>query len=80
MSAKLREEWLTILASQKALSLNGRKISAKPDLQTIPVLATFFGVTIDELLGYLPQLSKDEIQKLYWTIPIPLPYQILIKR
>ena len=38
---------------------------SKPDIGTLPLLATFFDVSIDELLGYAPQLSDDQIQKLY---------------
>ncbi len=36
-----------------------------PDILILPELAAFFDVTIDELLGYEPQLSKEQIQKLY---------------
>lgn len=36
-----------------------------PDMTLLPQLATFFNVTVDELLGYEPQLSKEQIQKLY---------------
>lgn len=33
-----------------------------PDFPTLPRLATFFGVTVDELIGYEPQLSRDRIR------------------
>jgi len=36
-----------------------------PDILILTELAAFFDVTIDELLGYEPQLSKEQIQKLY---------------
>lgn len=36
-----------------------------PDIMLLPQLATFFDVTLDELLGYEPQLSKEQIQKIY---------------
>lgn len=36
-----------------------------PDILLLPRLAAFFDVTIDELLGYEPQLSKEQIQKIY---------------
>ena len=36
-----------------------------PDITILPQLATFFDVTVDELIGYTPQLSKEQIQKLY---------------
>ena len=36
-----------------------------PDVLLLPRLASFFDVSIDELLGYEPQLSKEQIQKIY---------------
>ncbi|MCF2680063.1 helix-turn-helix transcriptional regulator [Faecalicatena contorta] len=36
-----------------------------PDILLLPQLAAFFDVTIDELLGYAPQLSKEQMQKIY---------------
>lgn len=36
-----------------------------PDILILPRLAAFFDVTIDELLGYKPQLGKEQIQKIY---------------
>lgn len=36
-----------------------------PDIIILPMLAAFFDVTVDELIGYVPQLSKEQIQKWY---------------
>lgn len=36
-----------------------------PDILLLPKLATFFNLSIDELLGYKPQMTKENIQKLY---------------
>lgn len=36
-----------------------------PDILLLPVLAAFFDVTVDELLGYEPQLSREQIQAVY---------------
>lgn len=36
-----------------------------PDILLLPQLAAFFDVTIDELLGYEPQLSKEQMEKIY---------------
>lgn len=36
-----------------------------PDVLMLPQLATFFDVTIDELLGYEPQLSAEQSIKIY---------------
>lgn len=39
-----------------------------PDIMILPQLAAFFDVTIDELMGYEPQLSKEQMQKIYYEI------------
>lgn len=36
-----------------------------PDLLLLPKLASFFDVSVDELIGYEPQLSPEQIQKTY---------------
>ena len=36
-----------------------------PDILMLPQLATYFDVKVDELLGYVPQLSKEQIDRLY---------------
>lgn len=36
-----------------------------PDILLLPLLAAFFNVTVDELIGYRPQLSREQIQKTY---------------
>jgi len=36
-----------------------------PDITFLPQLATLFNISIDELMGYEPQLSKEDIRKLY---------------
>lgn len=36
-----------------------------PDILLLPKLASFFDITIDELLGYEPWLGKEQIQKIY---------------
>lgn len=36
-----------------------------PDITLLPKLAAYFNVTVDELIGYSPQLSKEEIKQLY---------------
>lgn len=39
-----------------------------PDIMILPQLAAFFDVTIDELMGYEPQLSHEQIQKIYYEL------------
>ena len=36
-----------------------------PDILLLPELATYFNVSVDELLGYSPQLTKEDIKKIY---------------
>ena len=36
-----------------------------PDILLIPELATYFNISLDELLGYSPQLTKEDIKKIY---------------
>lgn len=36
-----------------------------PDILLLPVLASFFDISVDELIGYEPQMSKEEVGKLY---------------
>ena len=36
-----------------------------PDILLLPRLAAYFDVSIDNLMGYIPQLSKEQIQMVY---------------
>jgi len=36
-----------------------------PDIAFLPQLATYFNISIDELMGYTPQMSKENIRVLY---------------
>jgi len=36
-----------------------------PDITFLPQLATYFNISIDDLMGYEPQMSKEDISKLY---------------
>lgn len=36
-----------------------------PDITFLPQLAAYFNISIDELIGYSPQLTKEDIKKLY---------------
>lgn len=36
-----------------------------PDVLILPQLAAYFDVTIDELLGYEPRLSREQTDRLY---------------
>lgn len=54
-----------------------------PDILLLPQLASFFDVTIDELLGYEPQLSKEQMQKIYMELAAAFakePFEEVIER
>ena len=34
-----------------------------PDIETLPKIATYFGISVDKLLGYEPQLTREGIRK-----------------
>ncbi|MFB6466428.1 helix-turn-helix domain-containing protein [Cytobacillus sp. Hz8] len=36
-----------------------------PDITLLPKLATYFNISIDTLLGYKPQLTKEQISRIY---------------
>ncbi len=41
-----------------------------PDITFLPKLAAFFNISIDDLLGYEPQMSQGEIRRLYQTLAV----------
>jgi len=36
-----------------------------PDITLLPLLASFFNITVDELIGYEPQMTREDIRQLY---------------
>jgi len=36
-----------------------------PDILLLPEIATYFNISVDELIGYSPQLKKQDIKKIY---------------
>ena len=43
---------------------------AYPDITFLPQLAAYFNISIDELMSYAPQLTKEEIKN-YTTVCQP---------
>lgn len=60
-----QEQLASFLGVTKAAVSKWETRQSTPDIMLLPRLAAFFDVTVDELIGYEPQLSKEQIQKLY---------------
>ncbi len=60
-----QDELAVFLGVTKASVSKWENRQSLPDILLLPKLAVYFNVTIDELLGYEPQLSKEQIQKIY---------------
>lgn len=39
-----------------------------PDITFLPQLAAYFNISIDELMGYEPQMTKEDVRKLYLSL------------
>ena len=60
-----QEEVASFIGVTKASVSKWETKQSLPDILLLPVLASYHGVTVDELLGYKPQLGKEQIQKIY---------------
>ena len=60
-----QDELASFLGVTKASVSKWENGQSMPDIMLLPEIATYFDVTVDELLGYEPQLSKEQIKKLY---------------
>ncbi len=63
-----QEELATFIGVTKASVSKWENGQSMPDILILPSLASYFDVTVDELLGYKPQLSKEQIQAIYKTL------------
>jgi len=57
--------------------------SSFPDIFMLPRLASFFNISIDQLIGYEPQMTEADIRKLYKELSIEFtikPYEEVITR
>lgn len=63
---KIRQEELAdFVGVTKASVSKWENGQTMPDITLLPQLASFFDIRIDELIGYEPQMSKEQIQKIY---------------
>lgn len=73
----------TFLGVTKASVSKWETGQSYPDILLIPQIATFFNVTTDELLGYFPQLTAEQIQKHYTDLAADftrLPFDTVISK
>lgn len=60
-----QEQVANFVGVTKAAVSKWEKGLSYPDISLLPKLATFFNLSIDELLGYKPQMTKENIRILY---------------
>lgn len=60
-----QEELADFIGVTKASVSKWESGKSTPDVMLLPQLAAFFGVTVDELIGYEAQLSREQIRKIY---------------
>ena len=81
---KLTQEQLAdFIGVTKASVSKWEKGQTLPDILLLPELASFFDVSVDALLGYEPQLSKEQIGKIYLELSADfarLPFEEVMDR
>ncbi|MBD5586334.1 helix-turn-helix domain-containing protein [Clostridium botulinum] len=60
-----QEQLANYIGVSKASVSKWESGSSYPDILLLPELATYFNISVDELLGYSPQLTKEDIGKIY---------------
>lgn len=60
-----QEELAEFMGVSKASVSKWENSATYPDITLLPRLATFFHISIDELMGYQPQMSPRDIRALY---------------
>lgn len=60
-----QEELADFVGITKASVSKWESGKSMPDVLLLPQLAAFFGVTVDELMGYEEKLSREQIRKIY---------------
>lgn len=73
-----QDELASFLGVTKASVSKWENGQSMPDIMLLPEIATYFDITVDALLGYEPQLSREQIQKLYGELGedfVRLPFE-----
>ena len=60
-----QEELAAYIGVSKASVSKWETGQSYPDITFLPQLASYFNITVDELINYQPQMTKEDIQKLY---------------
>jgi len=60
-----QDELANYIGVSKASVSKWETAQSYPDITFLPQLATYFNISVDELIDYAPQMTKDDIRKLY---------------
>lgn len=63
-----QEELASYIGVSKASVSKWETEQSYPDITLLPLLATYFNISIDELIDYQPQMTKQDIRKLYRSL------------
>ena len=78
-----QEELATYLGVTKASVSKWETGVSYPDITLLPILASYFDISIDYLMGYSPQMADDDINKLYAQLAVDFakkPFEEVISR
>ena len=64
-SGRTQEELAVFLGVTKASVSKWETGQSFPDIMLLPRLASYFDISVDELIGYQAQLTREEIRKIY---------------
>lgn len=73
---KRREKGVTQEELAKYIGVSKASVSkwetglSYPDIVFLPQLAAYFNISVDELIGYEPQMTKEDINKLYHKLAV----------
>ncbi|MGB4661084.1 MAG: helix-turn-helix transcriptional regulator [Mobilitalea sp.] len=65
-----QEELAAYIGVSKASVSKWETGQSYPDITFLPQLATYFNISIDELMGYSPQMTKSDIKKMYHRLSV----------
>jgi transcriptional regulator with XRE-family HTH domain len=60
-----QDELANYIGVSKAAISKWETAQSYPDITLLPILAAYFNISLDELMGYEPQMTKEDIKTLY---------------